>query len=109
MATAEQTGVMALARLWWNASFTGTNANLALEEIGRQSLYLTAAWDADEEEVMVGVGDQLNTSTNPPSLIMFSDFGRADFALSVRHPRALPAITFPIYSRTPLYRSSSAV
>lgn len=89
MATAEQTGVMALARLWWNSSFTGNLASLALEEIGRQSLYLTSAWDADEEEVMVGVGDQLNTSTTPPSLIMFSDFGSADFALAVRPPCVL--------------------
>ena len=85
MATAEETGVLSLARLWWNASFTGTLSTLALEEIGRQSIYLTKAWDATAEEVLVGVGDQLNTS-NPdnPELVMFSDFGTADIALQVR-------------------------
>jgi hypothetical protein len=87
MATAEQTGVMALARLWWRQIYVNDVSTLNDFEIGRQSLYLTKAWDATAGEVMVGVGDQLNPSGD---LFMYSDFGRADFALQVSVPCLFP-------------------
>lgn len=82
MATAEQAGVMSLARLWWRDVFVQDLSTLANFEIGRQSIYLSKTWDADEEEVMVGVGDQLNPTSG--ELLMFADFGSADFALQVQ-------------------------
>lgn len=72
---------MSLARLWWRDAFVGTLNALSGEEIGRQSIYLAQTWDPDSEEVMVGVGDQINGTTN--ALLMYKDFGRADFALQV--------------------------
>jgi hypothetical protein len=84
MATAEQTGVMSLARMWWRAIFDDETVQALNEPIGieiaRQSTYLVKSWNADTQEVLVGVGDQVEQG----ELLMYSDFGTADRALSVR-------------------------
>lgn len=78
--------MLALARLWWRDAFPATSLGpLANFEIGWQALYLTKVWDAVAEEVLVGVGDQLNGT----QLLMYEDFGSADFALQVRLPLRL--------------------
>lgn len=72
---------MSLARLWWSATFDNDPETKELNdfEIAWQSQYLTSVFDSDSGEVLVGVGDQLEGD----NLAMFSDFGRADFALQV--------------------------
>lgn len=83
IATAEEAGVLALARLWWRNSWpTPDLAGLVDFEIGQQALYLTKTFNPASEEVLVGVGDQLDASGN---LVMYQDFGSADLALQVRH------------------------
>lgn len=80
IATAEEAGVLSLARLWWRDAFPAAAlGELANYEIGRQALYLSKVWNPTTEEVLVGVGDQLNGT----QLLMYEDFGSADFALQV--------------------------
>jgi hypothetical protein len=82
LATAQQAGVMSLARLWWREAFPAANlGELVNYEIGQQAIYLAQVWNSASEEVLVGVGDQLTASGD---LLMYEDFGSADFALQVK-------------------------
>ena len=87
MATAESTGVLALGQLWWadtwaKAAFAADNALIA--EIVRSATWLSKTWNNATGQVLVGVGDQLESQTG--KLLAYEDFGTADAALKVGEP-----------------------
>ena len=78
---ASQTGIVSLGMLWWSNVFNTGVRNVAAAEIQRQADFLTSAWDAKNSELLIGVGDSINDTTN--QLDMYSDFGSADRALAI--------------------------
>ena len=81
MAVASQTGIVSLGMLWWSNVFVTGVRDVAAAEIQRQADFLTSAWDAENSELLIGVGDSINTTSN--QLDMYSDFGSADRALAI--------------------------
>ena len=88
MAVAAQTAVTALGMSWWETSYTDATRSDAVAEILRQGNFLANAWSAQEQTLLVGIGDAFNESADPPSLLTYSDFGIAPNALMIGQPPA---------------------
>jgi hypothetical protein len=84
MAIAEELGVIALGALWWDGAYrNSTTKKRAAEEIVRQGAFLASAWDADKQELLMGIGDQANKDGE---LLTYSDFAEAQRALAIGPP-----------------------
>jgi hypothetical protein len=84
MAQSEEVGALALGRLWWARKYDSAGQNISsdsIAEIIRGATWLSKVWSEDLQEVLVGVGDQINP--NNGTLLTYSDFGTADRALMV--------------------------
>jgi hypothetical protein len=85
MAIAEELGVIALGALWWDAGYINdTTRTRAALEIARQGAFLASAWDSEEQELLIGIGDQINKETG--QLWTYSDFAEAQRALAIGPP-----------------------
>lgn len=89
MATAESTGVLALGQLWWAATWESAVFQAGddlVAEIVRSATWLSKTWNGATNQVLIGVGDQLDPQTG--ELLAYQDFGTADAALRVGPPPA---------------------
>jgi hypothetical protein len=84
LAIAEELGVIALGALWWDAGYTNKTRDRVATEMTRQGRFLTQAWDAQTQELLVGIGDQKDRTDG--SLLTFKDFAEAQRALAVGPP-----------------------
>ena len=83
MAIAEQLGVVALGALWWDNAYAPTPVRrLAVEEFVRQGRFLTEAWDAENKQLLVGIGD----GRTDGRLTTYKDFGDAERAFAIGDP-----------------------
>jgi hypothetical protein len=82
MAVANQLGVISLGALWWGSSYTTDQLReTAAVEFIRQADFLSMAWNEQDDELLLGIGDGVNTTSD--SLLMYSDFGVAMNALAI--------------------------
>jgi hypothetical protein len=102
MAVASQTGIISLGMLWWDTSYTGDTKAAAVAEVLRQGKFLSSAWDAQNKQLLIGIGDQMNSTARPPSLLMYSDYGAAPRALAVGDPKPIGGVPDPFGPKSPV-------